>query len=626
MNNVAQRRLAAIVVADVAGYSRLMERDELGTHARVKEILGRIIEPGVAMHRGRLVNVAGDGLLMEFDSAASALRCSIDVQRTMLLENRSQSDDSRIEFRFGINLGDIIVDGNDIAGDGINVASRVQTLAEPGGICVSAAVRDQVHGGLDVRFVDIGERHVKNIARAIRIYRIDMAARRCRNVGARLGPRARWRLAAGAFVTCAVVGVGPASFNPQAAATEEITEPSLMSVAILPFMPRDGIDRTVAQRLSQDVTTAVQRAVRPAHVVSHGLAAKFAVDGASDPRRARGGLNVRYVVEGDLDRVNDAIDVRVRLIDTANGAQLWSDRVSTTSPSPQSDDQNVARLANHISDAIGRAEARRVMQLPMSTAGSLERVLRANASWHLDGSLAGTLAARALYDEALTLDPRSAAALIGKAYTLHMQLVDDPNADRDGIVKDMDDLSKRAVRADPSHPLAWLLRGNALSLQGRRKEAFEANGLALQLDPYMVSALQDQAALLTAMGKPAEALPLLDQARSLDSPGERMHSTLLYACRAHIALGNYSAAIDACEKAEALGLDWWFLDFVLTAAYAQNGDMAKASEHKAALLRKRPDMSIERFRRLKASDDPTYLAQTELHLIEGLRKAGLHEQ
>ena len=166
------RKLAAILIADVVGFSRHMERDDAGTFARLREIRERIVDPKIAEYGGRVVKTAGDGMLLEFSSADAALHCAIDVQRAMHADNQSKPSDQRIEFRIGINIGDIIVDGTDIAGDGVNVASRLEALAEPGGICVSSAVREQVHGSLDVGFADIGEQQVKNIMRPLRVYQV----------------------------------------------------------------------------------------------------------------------------------------------------------------------------------------------------------------------------------------------------------------------------------------------------------------------------------------------------------------------------------------------------------------------------------------------------------------------
>jgi adenylate cyclase len=189
--NAIIRRLVAIVVADVVGYTRLMEQDEAGTHARLREIRTQIVHPKIATHGGRIVKTAGDGMLLEFSSASSALRCAIDVQREMGTRNLDLASDTRIEFRIGINLGDIIVEGDDIAGDGVNVAARLETLAEPGGICVSSAVREQVHGDLDALFVDIGEQQVKNIARPIRVFRVAPGGKAPRSTAAGAGSVSR---------------------------------------------------------------------------------------------------------------------------------------------------------------------------------------------------------------------------------------------------------------------------------------------------------------------------------------------------------------------------------------------------------------------------------------------------
>src|SRR6202521_5989621 len=170
--NPITRRLAAICVAAVVGFSRHMERDDAGTLARLREIREQLIDPKISAYGGHVVKTAGDGMLIEFSSADAALRCAVDVQRAMAARNESLTADERIEFRIGINLGDIIIDGNDIAGDGVNVAARLEALAEPGGICVSGSVRDQVHGNIDVGFDDIGEQQVKNIMRSIRVFAV----------------------------------------------------------------------------------------------------------------------------------------------------------------------------------------------------------------------------------------------------------------------------------------------------------------------------------------------------------------------------------------------------------------------------------------------------------------------
>jgi tetratricopeptide (TPR) repeat protein len=377
-----------------------------------------------------------------------------------------------------------------------------------------------------------------------------------------------------------------------------------------------------ADRLTQTLTTAIQQSIRTTRVASFGLAAKYGGDQAHDPRRAGAELNVRYLVEGELRHADDVDAVDVRLVDATTGTQVWSRRLSST-PGTDSDGDMIARLSSSLGDALGRTESKRIADLPKSSTEAVDRLLRANALWRQNPSLKGTLAARPLYEEALRLDPSFAPALVGLGYTLYMQWTDDPNADRQDLARQIDDVSLRAIRVDPDDPNAWVLRTNALSMQGREKEALEANATALKIDPYLCASLHDGAAMLTAIGKPQDALSLLERALGVYGYGEAMQTTSLYACRAHLALGNYGGAIRTCETAGAHGLDWWYLQLLLSAAYAQSGFMEKALAAKARLFEQRPDMSIERFRTLTTSTNPTYLQQTEAHLVAGLRKAGV---
>jgi adenylate cyclase len=277
------RKLAAIVIADVVGFSRHMERDDAGTLARLKAIREHLIDPKVAALGGHVVKTAGDGMLVEFGSADAALRCAIDVQRAMRTDNRSKAQDERIEFRIGINLGDIIVDGNDIAGDGVNVAARLEAMAEPGGICVSATVREQVHGGLDVGFNDIGLRQVKNIMRPIRVFAVDLDASAAPGDGtvtsSRTGPlastgsrqspltkHAAIALAASAVVLT-VAGASLLWWNSQSVA---LSSPPAMSVAVVPLRATIG-DLAMAQRaesLTREVASMLSRANPAIRVVS----------------------------------------------------------------------------------------------------------------------------------------------------------------------------------------------------------------------------------------------------------------------------------------------------------------------------------------------------------------------
>jgi class 3 adenylate cyclase len=309
--NPITRRLAAIVVADVVGFSRHMERDDAGTLARLREIREQLIDSKISVYGGHVVKTAGDGMLIEFGSADAALHCAVDVQRAMAARNESLAADERIEFRIGINLGDIIIDGNDIAGDGVNVAARLEALAEPGGICVSGSVREQVHGNVDVGFDDIGEQQVKNIMRPIRVYRVTEGQQK---VGAdetsgalpkskmvALGAsvlRPAWRWAALAVVLVGVVGVLVWLGRPITSGGRSPMEPPAMSVEIMSFsaLANDAAASRLAETLPRELTAVLVASYHYIRVLAHNGTVNDGVDSAKllrpsnarSPRTTRG--------------------------------------------------------------------------------------------------------------------------------------------------------------------------------------------------------------------------------------------------------------------------------------------------------------------------------------------------
>ena len=635
-----QRRLAAVVSADVAGYSSLMGQNESVTLAALKAHRRELIDPKIAEYGGRIVKTTGDGLLLEFPSVVDAVRCVVDVQRGMAKRNVGVPPERRIEFRVGINIGDIIIDGDDIYGDGVNVAARLQGLAEPGGICASRVVRDQVLDKLSFTFEAMGVQQVKNIARPVEVYRIrdDSAAAaagpsqrtlsRARGLS-RLIPAAHWRWLAGAGAAIVIAGIATWYVSVQTKTLATTVGPPLMSVAVMPFTSGSGRgeDQRLAERLTQSVTSAAERAMRFALVASYGLVTKYK-DQPIDPRAVGRDLNVRYLLEGDVRVGTGAVVFVARLVETTNGTQLWSDRL--TGPAPTDNDGGsdiVAQLTNRLRLALYAAEMKRVAHLPTAGANSMELVLRADALMENDPSLNGMLSVRKLYEEALRQDPRSAPALSGLYVTVRTQLLEDPSGDHPRLVKELDDLSLRAVRADPEDPRAWLLRSDALQWQRQWDGAFEANAEALRIDPYRTGALVGRAELLIQTGRAEEAFAVIDRGIALDPRSVIVSGFLYRQCRAHLFLGHYDDAIAGCEKGIARdGEYWWFGHLLLTAAYAQKGDMTKAAATKAALLERQPWVSIARVKALPTSNHPVYLQQEEAHLYPGLRKAGIPEK
>ena len=336
-----QRRLAAIVCADVAGYSRLMGRNDSGTLAALKTHRRELIDPKVAEHGGRIVKTTGDGLLLEFQSVVDAVRFAVDVQRGMGWRNGGVPADQRIEFRMGVNVGDLIIDGDDLYGDGVNVAARLQALAEPGGIWASKAVRDQVADKVGFAFDELGARQVKNIERPIEAYRIrdEPGAADARPATHRL--KLFWRVAAGsrrpllAVLAIAAIAAGAATWYVlvQTRAPATGAGPPLMSLAVMPFAPASPSDQDerLAERLTQDVTSAAERAMRFALIASHGRVSGYK-GSPFEPRAVGRDLNVRYLLEGSIRTGTGQLTLVARLVETESGKQLWSTSLTSAAP------------------------------------------------------------------------------------------------------------------------------------------------------------------------------------------------------------------------------------------------------------------------------------------------------
>ena len=631
------RRLAAIVSIDVVGYSRLMGVDESATLTAFKAHRRELIDLKIAEHEGRIVKTTGDGLLLEFPSVVDAVRCAVEIQRGMAERNAGIAADKRLDFRIGINVGDIIIDGDDIFGDGVNVAARVESLAEPGGICVSRVVRDQVLDKLDFTFEDLGPQQVKNIARPVDVYRVSLGGK---SSHAAHVPRTAWRgvaqlpswrwLAVGVMVI-AVAG-GAAWLVPRHGAPATATSSPPGSLAVLPFTAPTGSieDVQLAQRLTVDLTSALQRAMPWASVVSQSLASTYKGK-AIDARQVGQALNVRYVVEGEVLNAGQRPIVKARLVETSKATEVWSNDVPLESAGSAQERVAVliGRLTNPVKAAVVESEERRVLARPTSELSAAELAFRGTAVAMRDVySPAAWAEARKLFDMALRLDPNETGALMGKANVLAAALAFElnPPADRDRLIAEYDELTVRLVATAGRQPLAWDLRADALAWQWRWEAVHEAQAKSLALDPTRLRTAIHRVEILNLMGRPSEALALADQLIALRPQDFESNYLMLNArCEAMLALGRYSDAIATCEKQLALG-ESRSAHMYLVAAYALQGDAERARTHKAMLLSRKPDFSIARHKARQTSDRSAYLQQVETHLYAGLRKAGIPEQ
>jgi adenylate cyclase len=296
----ATRRLAAILTADVVGYSRLMGADEEGTHERLKAHRRQLVDPKIREHHGRIVKTTGDGMLVEFPSVVDAMRCAAEIQRAMVDRDADLSQDRRIKFRIGINLGDVIVDDDDIFGDGVNVAARLEALAEPGGICISRVVRDQIRDKLPYAFEDLGEQSVKNIGRPVRVYAMSAAA---------------------------VASLLPVAGTVEARKPVAPSTAPRLSIVVLPFanLSNDPEQEYFADGITDDLTSDLSR-ISGSFVIARNTALTYKGKPV-DVKQIGRELGVRYVLEGSVRRTGDQVRVNVKLIDAESGAHLWTDRV-----------------------------------------------------------------------------------------------------------------------------------------------------------------------------------------------------------------------------------------------------------------------------------------------------------
>jgi TolB-like protein/Flp pilus assembly protein TadD len=610
-----------------------MGLDDSGTLAALKAHRRELIDPKIAEHDGRIVKTTGDGLLLEFSSVVDAVRCAVDVQRSMAERNAGVAPDKRLDFRIGINVGDIIIDGDDIFGDGVNVAARLEALAEPGGICVSRVVRDQVLDKLSFTFEDLGAQEVKNIARPVEVYRVDLGSGVPRTQSqARRGrqglPRTRnWWWAGAGIVAIGLAGIA-FWIVPQFWKTAPAPAPPAMSVAILPFTaPHGDSDASrFADALARDLVTRIGRVegrLGRVRVVS-GPSVTTSGNGATGAREMGRSLNVRYVVEGDVLRGSDGYTANLRLVDTATGGQVWSEQdalldsdLTTQSPA------NLYNLSARLRSAIVSTEVRRVEALPVSALSARELVLRANAMTTKDPSLAELNQARKLVDEALRLEPDLEPALIAGAIITESENDIDPTPDHDRIVRDMDQFTGRAINIEPSDPGAWHMRTFALIYLGRWDAALQASDMRIKVAPSDPNSYVARAGAMILMGRPDEALKLVDRALAMNPTD--IAFPLRMACEAHLLAGEAPQAIATCEKSAGLWTDWW-VHAHLAAAYANNGDTEKAGAEKAEVLRTLPGYTIDQLRAKRYSDHPEYMKLAERYWYAGLRKAGFPEK
>jgi adenylate cyclase len=514
------RRLAAILAADVAGYSRLMGADEEGTHERLQAHFRELVDPKIKEHRGRTVKNTGDGLLAEFASVVDAVRCAAQVQRGMIDREPEVPDEQRIRFRIGVNLGDVIAEGGDIFGDGVNVAARLEALAEPGGICISRAVRDHIRDKLTYPFDDLGDQSVKNIARPVRVYA--------------LRPEA--------------VAALSASSAPLATPVSQPSGAPRLSIVVLPFVNMSGDPEQgyFADGLTEDLTTDLSR-IADMLVISRNSAFTYK-DKPVNAKQIGRELNVRYVLEGSIRRSGTRVRANAQLIDAETDAHLWAERFDRdTDDLFALQDEVTGRIAIALNLELVGAEAARSVDHP----DALDFILRGRALSSTPPTTENYAEAIRLYERALTLDPRSVAAQALLARILTARAMDGLTNSAGADITRAERLVWQALATSPRSPLAHYARGQVLRAQGRCEEAIPEYEKALASNRNWVEALANIGRCKFLIGSIAEAIATQEQAIRL-SPRDPMIGAWCHRIgQAHLLQSRIDEAIIWLEKARS---------------------------------------------------------------------------
>ena len=568
-----QRRLAAILAADVVGYSRLMGQDEAGTLAALKARRKNVLEPAVARHRGRIFKVSGDGVLVEFGSAVNAVQCAIDLQQGMAAANGAQPEAPKIVLRIGINLGDVIVEGSDLYGDGVNVAARLENLANPGDICISRAVYDQVKRILASGFEELGLQTVKNIAEPVHVYRVQQD-----------------------------------HTEPE---RKPLSLPDKPSIAVLPFttMGTDPDQETFADGLTEDLITDLSRNAGLFVIARNST---FAYKNKSvDVRRIANDLGVRYLLEGSARRVAGRVRINVQLIDAVGGGHLWAERFDRSLEDVFAVQDDVT--AKIVEALVGRLAASQPARKRPRSIDAYDLCVRGRML--IGRSPVEAREASLLLRQAIALDPAYAEAHGWLAFNLRgawTKLYEPMEPNRSEAVA----MAERAVALDPNDAgCRWVL-GYVLAYEHRWPESEAELAAALQLDPNNADAWAISTDISVFCGNPISAIEQAQKALRLNPYPAGWYYWVLGL--AQYAAHQYAAAVATLRHQATYRTA---SRRILAASLAQLGRLDEARQEAALFMSSNPHFTINHW----ISFQPFRDEPTREHFIEGYRKAGLPE-
>lgn len=615
-----ERRLAAILIADAVGYTRLTRADETGTRTRLRSFLDELFTPMIAEYHGRIVKTMGDGLLVEFVSAVDAVECAACLQAGLAERNAAEPPDRCMAFRIGINVGDVIVEDGDIHGDGVNVAARLEQLAEPGGVWVSGSVHEEVHRRLPLRFARLGPQKVRNVADPIVVYRLDGVLVPGQAVARSVHRRRPVALFAALVLVLSAAGFWwfdmPRQFW-NSTAQSAMALPEKPSIAVMPLdnLSADPEQAYLAEALTQ--AFAMQLAGFPNLFVISSASTERYRGVAVDARQVAEELGVRYLLDGSLRRSGDALRISARLVDTSNGALLWGE----TYDRPFADllaleDEVTREVASRLTSSILSADFDDRSRTGASDAVSYDLFLRGWQLLHMLGPENAEQASR-LFKEALEIAPDYARALAGLALV-------DANAARFGWTADSEAAYgrahasiERALQLDSRDEVVQRVLGSVMRLQSRYDEAIVAYEKALALAPSDPDTLLSLGLAQALSGRLAAATKSSALAMRLNPYPPPVYSARRGMVR--YLNGEYAAAIDDMERFKALNPNIGAVyNMWLAASHAQLGREADAQAYADALLTTVPRFTVQGF--LKQWN-PQGIARERI--TEGLRKAGL---
>jgi TolB-like protein/class 3 adenylate cyclase len=587
----AERRLVAILVADVAGYSRLMHKDEEATHARLNTLLADTVMPAIARHAGRIIKNTGDGFLAEFPSAVEAVRAAIQFQDRVYQQSMGEVQDKRILFRVGINIGDVIVKADDLFGDGVNIASRLEGVARPGGICLSFSAYDQVYGKVGVEFADLGEQNLKNISRPVRVYAV---------------------LPDGSGAAAQMDDVAP----------EPLSAPRL-SIVVLPFVNigENPEQDYFVDGVTESLTTDLSR-ISGSFVIACSTA--FSYRGKSrDVRQIGRELNVRYGLEGSVQRVDNRLRVNVQLIDAQTGNQLWAERFDKwVTDLFGMQDEIVSRLANALDAQLVEVEAQRAGRALNPDATDL--YFQGKARWNKGASPEYMSQAKGYFERALALDPENIDALVGLAAVVATGAGSFVIDDRTSQLASAEGALTKALSTVPQHAQAHMVLGVVQMFTNRAQQGIAECERALALDRNLADAHGCIGMAKYFVGRAEETEAHILDALRLSPRDVHAYRWMLFAGIAQGQLGADDEAVVWLRASIEANRNFPLAHFHLAEALALLGQLDEARTAAQAGLALQPDFTLRRYRENALSDSPAYLAGRERSCV-GMHMAGVPE-